>query len=263
MEHELITMLDGKCPGHIFTPAGRGRWPGVILFMDGFGIRPTLFNMAQRMADGGYVILLPDLFYRIGTYEPLDLKKVFSAGDVRKTIAEMIGHPTNLQMAVKDTADFVEYLVSREDVVGSTLGATGYCMGGAFSLASAGVYPDRIVAAASFHGGNLVTSSTVSPHLLAPAMKATIYVAAAENDPSYPPEMAAQLEQALTRAGVKHYCEVYEGAAHGWTMPDTPRYNHEAAERHWRELFAFFARTLSSGAPALKQKTGLRSPADS
>ena len=246
MEHELISIAapDGECPGHVFTPHGQGRWPGVILFMDGFGIRPTLFNMAQRLADAGYVVLLPDLFYRIGPYEPLDLTKVFSSGDVRAAVAERIGHPTNLQLAVNDTASFVACLESRDDVSGRGLGATGYCMGGAFALASAGVYPDHIVAAASFHGGNLVTSSPVSPHALAPAMKGSIYVAAAENDPSYPPEMAAELEKALSLAGVDHRCEVYEGAVHGWTMPDTPRYNHEAAERHWRKLFEFFSRML-------------------
>ncbi len=252
MEHELtvIPTLDGKCPGHVFAPPGQGPWPGVLLFMDGFGIRPTLFHMAQRLADGGYVVLLPDLFYRIGAYPPLDLEKVFATGDVRKAIAERIGHPTDLELAVKDTASFIACLASREDVAGRGFGATGYCMGGAFSLASAGAYPDQIVAAASFHGGNLVTSSLVSPHVLAPAMRASIYVAAAEDDPSYTPEMAAQLEQALTLAGVDHLCEIYEGAAHGWTMPDTPRYHHEAAERHWRSLFQFFRKNLSPEAQA-------------
>ena len=252
MKHEvtLITTLDGKCPGNVFTPAGQGPWPGILLFMDGFGMRPTLFHMAQRLADAGYVVLLPDLFYRIGAYPPLDLKKVFATGDVRKAIAEMIGHPTDLQLAVRDTAGFLAFLARRSDVAGPGFGAVGYCMGGAFSLASAGAYPDQIVAAASFHGGNLVTSSVVSPHVLAPAMRASIYVAAAENDPSYPPEMAAQLEQALTSAGVEHLCEIYEGAAHGWTMSDTPRYHHEAAERHWRSLLQFFRRNLGPGTPA-------------
>ncbi len=257
MEYELttITTPDGRCPGHVFTPQGWGPWPGVILFMDGFGIRPTLLKMAQRLAGRGYVVLLPDLFYRIGAYAPLDLEKVFSTGDVRKAIAETIGHPTNLDLAVKDTASLVAYLVGREDVAGSGIGVTGYCMGGAFSLASAGMYPDQIRAAASFHGGNLVTDSPVSPHALAPAMKACLYVAAAENDPSYPPEMAMQLEQSLSRAGVDYRCETYQGALHGWTMPDTPRYNHEAAERHWRELFSFFASTIGSEASGLEQDT--------
>ena len=248
MAHEGITVrtADGYCPAHVFTPrGGEGSHPGVILFMDGFGIRQTLFNMAQRMADGGFVVMLPDLFYRIGAYEPIDVPKAFAGGDVRKAVENLIGKPTTPALALKDTAAFIEYLKHRPDVSVPRLGVVGYCMGGAIALAAAGIYPESIAAAASFHGGNLATDSDVSPHTLAAAMNASIYVAAAENDPSYPPEMAALLEQALEAAGVEHHCETYPGAVHGWTMPDTPRFNAIATEHHWREVLAFFGRTLS------------------
>ena len=113
------------------------------------------------------------------------------------------------------------------------------------SLTAAGTYPDRIAAAASFHGGNLAADSELSPHRLAPRIAGRVYVAGADQDDSYPPEMAALLEQALSDAGVDHRCEIYPGALHGWTMKDFPIYNLAAAERHWEELLALFAGTLS------------------
>ncbi len=246
MAPEAITIqtADGQCPAYVFTPPAPGRYPGVLLFMDGFGIRPTLFHMAQRMAGGGFVVLLPDLFYRIGSYPAIDVPKVFQSPDVRKAVEGLIGKPTNPALALKDTASLVEYMSHRSDVAGPHLGAVGYCMGGAIALGAAGLYPDSIAAAASFHGGNLAIDSDVSPHRLATKMKASVYVAAAEKDTSYPPEMALLLEQALQAAGVEHRCETYLGAVHGWTMPDTPRFNADATERHWRELFAFFRETL-------------------
>jgi carboxymethylenebutenolidase len=211
--------------------------------MDGLGIRPTLFEMGQRLADHGYVVLLPDLFYRAGPYGPLVPQEVFAAGDVRGALAHLFTSTDN-RRAAEDTEAFLGFLDSRDDVAGRMVGTTGYCMGGAMSLTAAGTYPDRVVAAASFHGGNLATDSELSPHLLAPQMTAQVYVAGAENDDSYPPEMAARLEAALRDAGVDHRCEIYE-ARHGWTMADFPVYDENAAERHWRELVALYNDTLN------------------
>lgn len=242
-EEISIRTADGECPTYVLTPEGKGPWPAVIFFMDGLAIRPPLVQMAQRLANLGYVTLLPDMFYRAGRYEPLDPKAVFASGDVRKSIAHLFGSTDN-RRATQDTAAFIAYLDTRKDVLGKKIGTTGYCMGGGISLTVAGTYPDRIAAAASFHGGNLATDSELSPHLLAPSIKARVYVAGADNDNSYPPEMAARLEKALDDAGVKHKCEIYEGALHGWTMTDFPIYNEEAAERHWRELEKLYAETL-------------------
>jgi carboxymethylenebutenolidase len=245
MSHEQLSipMRDGDCPAHLFKPSGQGPWPAVIFYMDGLGIRPALFEMAQRLADGGYVVLLPDLFYRAGPYAPLEPKKVFASGDVMGAIGHLF-HSTNNRLAAEDTEAFITYLDTRGDVVGRKVGTTGYCMGGAISLTVAGIYPDRITAAASFHGGNLATDSELSPHLLAPKIKGCIYVAGADQDSSYPPEMAQRLEEALSNASVDHRCEIYPGALHGWTMTDFPVYNEPAAERHWRELLALFAGVL-------------------
>ena len=241
MSHETLSVRtrDGDCPVHVFTPKAAGPWPATIFFMDGLGIRPTLFDMGQRLADAGYVVLLPDLYYRAGPYEPLDPKAVFASNDVRGAIGHLYSTTGN-RRAAQDTEAFLALIDARKDVSGGKIGTTGYCMGGGISLTVAGAYPDRIAAAASFHGGGLASDSEESPHLLAPKMKARIYVAGADQDDSYPPEMAQKLEKALTNAKVDHRCEIYEGALHGWTMADFPIYNEGAAERHWRELIALF-----------------------
>jgi carboxymethylenebutenolidase len=242
---EVITIrtADGDCPASVFTPTGQGPWPAIIFFMDGLGIRPGLFAMAQRLADTGYVVLLPDMFYRAGPYEPMDPKAVFAVGSIRSALGHLFASISN-ERAASDTAAFLSYLDSRTDVAGTKVGTTGYCMGGAMSLTAAGTYPDRIAAAASFHGGNLATDDPQSPHLLASMMKGRIYVVGADKDDSYPPAMAERLDRALTEAGVDHCCEIYEGALHGWTMADFPIFDAVAAERHWQALADLFGSTL-------------------
>jgi len=242
-EEILIRTQDGECPTHVLTPTGTGPWPAVIFYMDGLAIRPALVEMAARLAEGGYVVLLPDMFYRAGRYEPLDPREVFATGNVRAALGHIMGSTDN-RRAAEDSSACLAYIDTRKDVLGTKVGVTGYCMGGAISLTGACTYPARIAAAASFHRGTLATDSELSPHLLAPAIKGRVYVAGADNDASYPLEMAARLEKALSNAGVDHKCEIYEGAAHGWTMTDFPIYNEAAAERHWRELFKLFAETL-------------------
>jgi carboxymethylenebutenolidase len=176
----------------------------------------------------------------------MEPKKILATGDIRAALAHLF-QSTDNRRAATDTEAYLAWLGTRRDVKGSRVGTTGYCMGGAISLTVAGTYPERIAAAASFHGGNLATDSETSPHLLAPKMKGRVYVAGADQDKSYPPEMAERLEKALNDAGVDHRCEIYPGALHGWTMADFPIYNEAAAERHWHELFALFADTLQRG----------------
>jgi carboxymethylenebutenolidase len=243
-EDVSIRTGDGACRTSVFTPDdGAGPWPATIFFMDGLGIRPVLFEMAQRLADAGYVVLLPDLFYRAGPYEPLDVKEVFASGDVRAVLGPLLGSTDN-RRAAQDTGAFLDYLDGRDDVAGSRVGTTGYCMGGAISLTVAGTSPDRIAAAASFHGGSLATDTDLSPHLLVDKIQGRVYVGAADNDTTYPPDMAGRLIEALMEASVDHRHDLYVGAAHGWTMADAPVHDADAAERHWTELLALFADTL-------------------
>ena len=243
-EQVSIRTRDGECPTYVFTSSEGGQHPAVIFYMDGLGIRPTIFEMGQRLADCGYVVAVPDLFYRAGSYDPLDPKVVFASGDVRSALAHLFSSTDN-RRAAEDTGAILDYLDTRDDVAGTKVGTTGYCMGGAMSLTAAGTFPDRVAAAASFHGGNLASDSELSPHLLAPRIVARVYVAGADNDSSYPLDMADRLEQALSDAEVDHRCEIYDGALHGWTMADFPVYNQAAAERHWDELAGLFATTLN------------------
>jgi carboxymethylenebutenolidase len=244
MPHEQVSIPtgDGSCPAHLLTPNGDGRWPPVIMYMDALGIRPAIVGMAERLAGNGYVVLLPDLFYRFGEYDPMDPKAVF-AGDFRAVIGPMMATTDN-RKAAEDTKTFIAFLDSRRDVLPPKIGTVGFCMGGGMALTAAGTYPDRIAAAASFHGGNLATDAPTSPHRLAPQIKAEVYIAGADNDSSYPPEMAERLEQALTESGVRHRSEIYPGAAHGWMKPDFPVYDEAAAERGWSEMLALFDRNL-------------------
>lgn len=244
MPQEQITIAtkDGECPAFVARPDGDGPWPGVVFYMDAFGVRPAMKEMATRLASEGYVVLLPDLYYRIGAYGPLSPKELLK-GDFRAVIGPL-QISTDNHRAAEDTQAFLDYLHSRKDVAGEKFGVVGFCMGGGMALTAAGYYPDRIAAAASFHGGRLATDDPKSPHLLVPRIKAHVYVAAADNDQSYPPDMAVRFEAALSDAGLTHVCETYHGKAHGWMKPDMPVFDADAADRGWRELVALFARTL-------------------
>jgi carboxymethylenebutenolidase len=244
MAHQQVSIQtgDGECRAHVLTPNGNDPWPAVIMYMDALGIRRAILDMAQRLADSGYVVLVPDLFYRFGHYDEMDPKTVF-AGDFRAVIGPMMSTTDNLK-AAEDTQAFIAYLDTRADVRPPKIGTVGFCMGGGMALSAAGRFPDRIAAAASFHGGNLATDAPTSPHLLAPQMKAEVYVAGADNDQSYPPDMATRLEQALDQAGVKYRAEIYEGAAHGWMKPDFPVHDEAAAERGWKAMLELFERNL-------------------
>jgi len=240
-----IRAADGICPASVFRPEGKGPWPGVIIYMDGPGIRPVLFEMGERLASHGYLVLLPDLFYRAGPYEPADVKTLFSDPEKRAARAHLFVS-TNNAKAAADTKAFLDYLDSRDDVRGRKLGITGYCMGGGMVLTVAAMYPDRVAAAASFHGGRLATDAEDSPHKGAQKIKARVLVAGADKDQGFPLEQADKLRDALTAARVDHRVEIWPGAFHGWTMKDIPIYNEAAAERHWSEMLALFDQTLKA-----------------
>jgi carboxymethylenebutenolidase len=242
-----IPATDGLCPAHVLTPdAGgphaTGPWPAIIMYMDGLGMRTTLVDMAQRLANAGYIVLLPDMYYRVGPYPPFVPTEVFK-GDFRAQIGPLMATTGNAK-AAQDTAAFLAWLGTNPDVKGSHVGTVGFCMGGGMAMTAAGAYPDRVVATASFHGGRLATDEPDSPHLLAPQIKAELLIAGADNDASYPPEMAERLVAALTAAGVRFHAEIYTVAAHGWMKPDFPVYDEAAAERGWAEMLALFARCL-------------------
>jgi carboxymethylenebutenolidase len=234
-----IKTRDGLCPASLFTPAEKaGPWPGVIFFMDGLGIRPSMWEMGQRLADGGYLVLLPDLYYRLGSYPPMNPAQVLADPKLREELMKFV---TSLDRdrKIADAAAFIEFLSSRPEVKGDRFGATGYCMGGNASLTAAGAFPDRFAAAASFHGGNLASDKPDSPHLFVKNITGRIYVAGAVEDASFPEEQKDRLEKALTEARVDHLVEIYP-ARHGFAVPDMPVFDPAAAERHWAALSKLF-----------------------
>jgi carboxymethylenebutenolidase len=237
-----IPTPDGACDASLHTPVGTGPWPAVVMFPDAGGVRPTFHAMAQRLADLGYAVLLPNVFYRLGQIEPIDMRTVFTNPDERERLMKLVASVTK-DAATRDTAAILEFLAGQPEVADTKVGTTGYCMGGGLALNAAGRFPDRVGAAASFHGGRLATTAPDSPHRLAGSMKATVYVAGAENDPSFDAEQFDRLSTALTEAGVDHTLVIYP-AAHGFAVPDNSTYDEAAAARHWKALEDLFASTL-------------------
>jgi carboxymethylenebutenolidase len=242
METVDLKTRDGVCPTYVFRPSQTPA-PAVLVYMDGVGIRPAMIEIAEKLADRGYFAVLPDLFYRSGPYEPMDPHTVFTDPEQRKRLMEKFFVHASTANLMADTRAVLDYLHAQPSVVAGGIGTTGYCLGGLMSLTAAGTYPDEILAAASFHGGRLATDSPESPHLLASKMKARVYVAGAIEDPSFPDEMKARLEAALTSAGVNHVIETYP-AKHGWVLRDTPVYDGVCRDRHWMALLDLFGATL-------------------
>ena len=244
MQEIALPTPDGDARAFTFTPTGDGPWPAAIIFMDAPAIRPALFEFGERLAANGYYTLLPDLFWRAGPYAPINVKEVFADEAKRREAFGKLMGSTNPEKQLVDAKASLDYLASQPDVKKGPVGVTGYCMGGGLSLRAAGEYPDRVVASAGFHGGRLATDAPDSPHLLAPKIKAKVYVGGADEDAGFPPEQADRLREALTAAGVENTVEIYAGAKHGYAPPDMPVYNEAASERHWREMLKLFDETL-------------------
>ena len=236
-----IETQDGTAAAGLFLPDQTTSRAGVILYMDAFGPRPALDRMAERLAREGYAVLVPDLFYRFGDYGPFDAKTAFSDERTRGALMGMI-RGTTQDMTRRDTAAFIAALTDAG--VTGRIGTVGYCMGGGRAITAAAAYPDRIAAAASFHGGHLAGDAPDSPHLHAHTIKGRVYLGSAGVDGSFPPEQSARLAEALRRAEIDHVIENYVGMAHGWAVSDHSVYDERGAERHWTRLLTLFEETL-------------------
>lgn len=244
MQHIDIETEDGIARATLVLPATPNtNRAGVLLYMDGIGYRPALNDMAQRYANAGYTVLLPDLFYRTGRYEPFDAKTAFRNEDSKARIMGNI-RDTTQDMTRRDGRSFLETL----DAAGATgpIGVVGYCMGGARALHAAAAFADRVRAVASFHGGHLASDAPDSPHLIDGGLKARVYVGSAGVDGSFPPEQSARLAESLRRAEVDYIIENYAGCSHGWTIPDHSAFDATGAERHWTRVLTLFAETLAA-----------------
>ncbi|MEU4333625.1 dienelactone hydrolase family protein [Micromonospora lupini] len=237
---------DGIADASLTRPDGDGPFPAVLLFMDAFGPRPRLVEMAERIAERGYLVLTPHLFYRAGRAPLFDLSGIGDAaqrGAIFEKIMPLVGALTP-DVISRDSEAYLDFLAARDDVRPGPVAITGYCMGGTNALRAIEAHPDRIAAMASFHGGRIVTDVPDSPHLGVDSITGEVYFGHADADQSMTPEQIAMLEKALDSAGVRYRSEVYEGAHHGYTMADTPAYDEQAAERHWTALFDILGRAL-------------------
>jgi carboxymethylenebutenolidase len=217
-----------------------GAHPAVLLLMDAYGLRPQIERMADRIADQGYVVLAPNVFYRAGRSPVVSLEGIDDPdrrGEVFARVMPLVQGLTPDQI-VSDGAAYLDRLEG-------PVAIAGYCMGGRIGWRIAAAQADRVAALGGFHVGGLVTDGEDSPHLSAGDLSAEVYLGFADNDRSATPEQIATVDGALDEAGVRHRSEVYEGAAHGYTMADTPAYDEAAAERHYTELFALLERTLA------------------
>ena len=238
-----LDTADGRMDCYVFTPQDDGTWPAVILYMDAFGIRPNLAGMAARLATHGYAVVVPNLYYRSGAFAPFDPKLVVAEGPERDRFKGMI-QSINDTMVMRDTAAVLSMIATHPAVRGGRIGVVGYCMGGGFALSAAGTFPERVAAAASFHGGSLATDKPDSAHRLASRITARVYVGVAEIDASFSPEQQSRLERALADAGVDYTVEIYKGAKHGFAVTGHLVYDREASERHWQRLLRLFNETL-------------------
>jgi carboxymethylenebutenolidase len=239
----VVPTPDGSCAATLHQPEGSGPWPAVIMYPDAGGVRETFRQMGDRLAEAGYVVLVPDVYYRSGGFEPFSMATAFSDPDERSRLMHLVGSLT-ADMSKRDSTVLADFLGERPEVAPGPIGTTGYCMGGRISLTVAGHLGARVGAAASFHGGRLaVEGDPDSPHLLASDVAAKVFVAGAENDDSFDAEQEDRLRSAYRAAGVQATIETYP-AAHGVAVTDNPTFDPGAAERHWSARADLFGSAL-------------------
>lgn len=236
-----IKAADGTAEAILYTP-DPGKHPGLLFYTDLFGIRPANQGMAKRIAEKGYLVLMPNVFYRYGK-PPFDSNFKWGEPEAMKLINDLFQSLTSAMME-QDAPHYVRALLGQPNISGGKLAVVGYCYTGAMALRTAAVCADGIAAAASFHGGQLVTDAPDSPHTRIPRVKGELYFAHAIEDQSMPPEAIETLNAALKEWGGVNQSEVYEGARHGWTVPGRDVYDEKQAERHYQKLFDLMRRTL-------------------
>jgi carboxymethylenebutenolidase len=248
-EHDVqVRTPSGVCDAALIHPRGNGSWPGVILFVDAFGLRPAMRDMAKRLASDGYAVLVPNPYYRSTKAPGIDPGFDFTNPADRAKL-DALRAPLTSEAVMQDAVAYVKFLDTQASVnKHAAMGAFGYCMGGPMMLQAAAAVPDRIGAGASFHGGGLVTDKPDSPHLLVPRIKGQYYFGIAASDDQRQPDAKPKLDEAFRAANLPAKIEVYEGTVHGWCVKDMPAqagkpiYNEAQAERAWSELTALYKR---------------------
>lgn len=244
VESEItIATPDGSADAYLVHPAS-GKHPAVIIWPDIFGLRPAFRQMGKRLAQAGYAVLVPNPFYRTKPAPTSKPGADFQDEATRKELFALSGSLSS-RTQLTDAKAFIAYLDAQPAVNKKRkMGTTGYCMGGPITMRMAGGFPNRIGAAASFHGGGLVTDKPDSPHLFVRQMKASYLIAIADNDDQRAPNDKVVLRDTFAAAGLPAEIEVYKGAQHGWCPPDAAVYNEAQAEKAWGRLLALFDKAL-------------------
>lgn len=239
-----IKTPDGVADAYFVHPV-KGKSPGVLIWPDIFGLRPAFRQMATRLAESGYAVLVINPFYRTQRAPTAPEHPDFNDPATRQALMSLAG-TLNPQTAVTDATAFVGFLDAEPAADRKRkIGTTGYCMGGPFVFRTAAAFPERIGAGATFHGGGLVTDASDSPHRLIPRMRAHFLIAIAANDDRKQPEAKDVLRESFAKAHLPAEIEVYAGTMHGWCPPDSHVYDHDQAEKAWSRLLALFGSSLA------------------
>ncbi|MFT3997448.1 MAG: dienelactone hydrolase family protein [Asticcacaulis sp.] len=238
-----IKTPDGEADAVFFHPTAKGKWPGVLIWTDVMGLRPVFEDMGRRLAAQGYVVLIPNPYYRVRKAPVVEGTFNFANATDREKLTPLRASITP-EGTDRDAAAYLTWL-DEQGLTDKTrkLGVQGYCMGGPLAFRTAAASP-RVGAVASFHGGGLVTAQPTSPHLLIPKTQAEYLIEIADNDDAKDPEAKDKLKAAFAAAGRTAQVEVLSGADHGWTVKTSQVYNEAAAETAWANLLALYKRAL-------------------
>jgi carboxymethylenebutenolidase len=238
-----ITAADGNAEAFIYVPEVQGSWPALLFLTDIWGIRAANQLMAQRLMAQGYTVLMPNIFYRSDKLPILDFEPQIGEARTMRRLSHLLAAVSADQMA-RDGVAYTEYLLAQPQTSGRKIAVLGYCFTGQFALRTAAAAPDLVAAAASFHGGHLVTDKPDSPHSVLPLVRAELYFGHAVEDQSMTPAAIETLDLALKSWGGQFQSEIYAGSHHGWCVPDRPSFNPAQAERHYEKLLDLLKRTV-------------------
>ncbi|MEU1506093.1 dienelactone hydrolase family protein [Kitasatospora sp. NPDC005748] len=237
-----IPTPDGEADAFAAFPDDGERHPGVLMYADGFGIRPVLRELALELAGHGYYVLVPNVFYRHGPTPVLDLPAHIGAQARPAVFAQLMPliEAHTAERALSDAEAYLGFLTARPEVGDGPVAVTGYCIGGLLAMRTAAAHPGRVAAVAAFHG----PVGADGPGLFS-RLTAQVHLGHAEGDMT--PEALAELNRALDAAGVDHTSEIYPGTLHGFTMADTDAFSPSGLERHWDRLLPLLDRTVAKG----------------
>jgi carboxymethylenebutenolidase len=245
-----VETASGRMETFVTHPEENGPFPAVIIYMDIWGVREELFEIARRVGTVGYYCMVPDLYYREGKVrhefrnEQNRMISLHVLDEERRQRVIAPGRRLSNQMVVDDTGAILEFLRRGEPVRPGGIGAIGYCMGGRHVLCVAGHYPERVRASASLHGTSLISDTADSPHRLAKQFRGELYCGFAETDPSAPLSMVKELDELLRPCPVGYRREIHGGAGHGYALPNRDIFHPRAAARDWELIFAMFHRQI-------------------